>query len=247
MKGLFELKGWMANVTLWGGTFSFAVAVWGVLSGAVRWEWLGLTFVAHLVLALCISMVLHRYLTHRAFEVRPAAQYVLSFMSILPLMLSPLYWAPMHIDHHAFSDTDRDPNVTDKKYLLWRYSNGVGTKPKMGVMRHLMSVRGLMFCHKYTLALAAGLALALALIHPLALLYGYMAPLGIAAWGQGLHQVFAHKDGQPVDRPWLEVLWSTGGEWMHKYHHDKPSAAAYGGLDISYWVIKLIAVPGSIR
>ena len=41
----------------------------------------------------------------------------------------------------------------------------------------------------------------------------------IAHWMSKIVIIMVHKDGEPIDVPWLSLI--TWGEEMHKHHHEK--------------------------
>lgn len=59
------------------------------------------------------SFFLHRYATHRQFAMSKAAEricYLLTWFAQGPSFLVPKGYAGLHAEHHAFSDTPRDPH-----------------------------------------------------------------------------------------------------------------------------------------
>src|SRR5215510_644217 len=56
----------------------------------------------------------HRYASHRMFSLTPRAErvfHVLAFLVQGPSYLSPRAYAILHREHHAYSDTERDPHA----------------------------------------------------------------------------------------------------------------------------------------
>jgi fatty-acid desaturase len=84
------------------------------------------------------------------------------------------------------------------------------------------------------------------LISPKALLFLYFVPLGSAHLVGAIHQVTSHRGGFPRNLPWLELVLPTGGEWLHKNHHDKPWTMSFKSknwqLDPGALFIKIIKV-----
>ena len=59
------------------------------------------------------SFFLHRYAAHRMYTMSPRTERVLHLLTYLvqgPSYLSPRGYAILHRQHHAFSDTERDPH-----------------------------------------------------------------------------------------------------------------------------------------
>jgi stearoyl-CoA desaturase (delta-9 desaturase) len=71
-------------------------------------------FVAHWCLSVFMqTFFLHRYGAHRMFTMSPRAERVFHFLTFLfqgSSYLNPRGYALLHREHHAFSDTDRDPH-----------------------------------------------------------------------------------------------------------------------------------------
>ena len=73
-----------------------------------------LFFVAHWVLSIFVqTFFLHRYGAHRMFTMSPRTERVFHFLTWLfqgSSYLNPRAYAIMHREHHAFSDTEKDPH-----------------------------------------------------------------------------------------------------------------------------------------
>src|SRR5207245_2470694 len=56
----------------------------------------------------------HRYASHRMFTMAPRTErtfHMLTYLAQGPSYLSPRAYATLHREHHAFSDTERDPHA----------------------------------------------------------------------------------------------------------------------------------------
>src|SRR5438045_9334353 len=80
-------------------------------------------FVTHWLLSVFFqSLFLHRYAAHRMYTVGPRTERVLHLLTYLiqgPSYLSPRGYAILHREHHAFSDTERDPHSP------WNFRNAL--------------------------------------------------------------------------------------------------------------------------
>src|SRR5215468_7362541 len=59
------------------------------------------------------SFFQHRYAAHRMFEMTPRMErffHLLTYLAQGPSYLSPRGYAILHREHHAFSDSERDPH-----------------------------------------------------------------------------------------------------------------------------------------
>ena len=72
-------------------------------------------FVGHWLLSVLFqSMFQHRYAAHRMYDMGPRAEKVMHFLCWAvqgSSYLSPRGYAILHREHHAFSDTERDPHA----------------------------------------------------------------------------------------------------------------------------------------
>jgi stearoyl-CoA desaturase (delta-9 desaturase) len=92
-------------------------------------------FAAHWSLSVLMqSMFQHRYAAHRMYTASPRIERVLHFLTWLiqgSSYLDPRGYAILHREHHAFSDTERDPHTPwfykNAAAMMWntkkRYSN----------------------------------------------------------------------------------------------------------------------------
>lgn len=79
-----------------------------------------LAWVMHQVRFFGISVVLHRYFSHRAFRTSRIFQFVLALVGSLTLIRGPIRFAAAHRYHHRHSDTERD--LHSPRYgFLWSY------------------------------------------------------------------------------------------------------------------------------
>lgn len=87
-----------------------------------------LLFASQWVLAAFVqSSFHHRYASHRMFTMGPIAErvfHVFAFLSQGASYLSPRAYAVLHREHHAFSDTERDPHspryAGNVVRMMWR-------------------------------------------------------------------------------------------------------------------------------
>ena len=66
-------------------------------------------------------MLLHRFFSHRAFEVHRVTQFALAWISCLAYQQGPLWWASKHRRHHRTCDTKDDPHSWSQRgfYYAW--------------------------------------------------------------------------------------------------------------------------------
>jgi len=86
-----------------------------------------LFFIGHWFLSLFFqTFFLHRYASHKVFSMSPFWEktfYIFTYLFQGSSFLNPFAYATMHRDHHAYSDTEKDPHsphfFTDVFKMTW--------------------------------------------------------------------------------------------------------------------------------
>ncbi|MFC0080569.1 fatty acid desaturase [Aciditerrimonas ferrireducens] len=223
--------------------------VWGaVLIG------LALSQVAFMV----TTVFLHRALSHRALQLRPAARMVFRVLTWVLTGIRPRQWVAVHRLHHAYTDTPRDPHspiVLGTARVLFAnaalYRRAAKDPATARYARDLPQDRWdrVFFDHA-----VVGLGLG---IGALVLLLGWQAALiaaGVHAvtylLGGGAINAIGHRYGkrpQPnlaTNNQWL--AWLVAGEGLHNNHHARPTAAKLklrpGEVDPGWWCIRALVL-----
>ena len=79
-----------------------------------------LALVMHHVRFFGISVVLHRYFSHKAFRTSRTFQFILALVGSLTLIRGPIRFAAAHRYHHRHSDTPQDLH-SPRHGFLWSY------------------------------------------------------------------------------------------------------------------------------
>lgn len=193
-----------------------------------------------------ISIGYHRYFTHRSFKASSIVEVIFLTFGLICGGRSALTWAAVHRMHHAKSDTENDPHspvyVGKWKVITSRWN--VQKIPRKYVTDLLKNPR-VRFFHKHRIGLHLLYSVLVLLIGGISAWLVLVAIPFVLAWlGFGLLNWLAHKDGEPVDVPIMNLI--APGEGWHKYHHDHPMAYRLHRYDIAGWVIeKLIVKPKS--
>lgn len=192
----------------------------------------------YLVFSLAVSVGLHRYFAHGAFQCSRFWHWLFAGLSVMLLQGSALGWAAAHATHHAHSDTPRDVHYSRWDYLVWKRYRSV---PMVGWrLRKLSADPALRLTHRYGLLLWLA-AVALLACWPAVLLWAYLVPLGLVHLVGGLHQVISHSGGAPRNLSWLEYLLPACGEWNHANHHARQrhpdTRTKWWHLDVGYLFI----------
>ena len=217
---------------------SFVLGLWVVATdGASAW-WLLTTFIVYMAMQLSITVGCHRLFTHRTFKCHKAWHWVFSVFTTISCQASAVSWVHVHYTHHKYSDTDKDPHITNWSFLFWKrcapvpgaYSKVVAGLVKDPVHRLL---------HNYAMLFVLGVGLAIYVVSPFLLLFGLMMPIGYYFLTCGLHQILSHSNNQPKNLPWMELAFPMG-EWIHADHHKDSSQWDFGPYDIGSYLIRRI-------
>lgn len=211
-------------------------------------EWLIPVVVYFFTGCLGVTMTFHRFLTHRSFDMARPWEWLFSIFGSLGCTGSPLGWKAVHVDHHRYADTDRDPHSPihgKRKVLLGSYQ----VEFNKWSVRDLVNDRFHLFLHNYYHLILLAWATLLAAISLDALVLGFIAPAAIQIWVSNLSNYYNHSRGYQNfatnDRSgnvwWLALL--AWGEGWHNPHHRFPWCAKFGvywwEIDITYWMIRL--------
>lgn len=173
-----------------------------------------------------ISMMLHRYYTHKSFELHPFIKWLLTSFAVLASRGSVLGWVYVHRIHHATSDTEKDPHSPHSKdFKFLGFKPTINTKnKKLVIVRDLISPIHLKIDQYYMLIILVFLIL-LGLIDYNLVLYVWALPVFFVGLSQLSFNYFAHMHGyrnfNTKDRSTNNIyLWPLilGDAW-HNNHH----------------------------
>lgn len=220
------------------GFAGMLVAGWALFTGAVSMLWLLPLVASTFMILMGITVGMHRLFCHQAFQTSRFWHWVLGYLGTIAIYGTTVQWPSMHMTHHEFADTERDPHYTGWRYLFWKKNRP--TTFNRRVLARLWRDPMHRFFHQYYALVVGATVLGLWAISPWALVFCYLAPLGWLHLVGSFHQVYAHSKGGARDLPWMEVLLFTGGEWLHGKHHDWPKKPRFGFPDAGYGFIRLI-------
>jgi len=217
---------------------SLLFGLWMVMTGSVSAWWLLATFIVYMAMQLSVTVGCHRLFTHRTFECHKAWHWIFSVCATLSCQASAVSWVHVHYTHHKYSDTDQDPHITHWSFLFFKRYIGLSGKYSKVVV-NLAKDPVHKFLHEYAMLFILSVACVLALINPLLLLFGLIAPMGYYFITCGLHQIFSHRSKEPRNLPWMELAFPMG-EWVHADHHVDSSRWDFGAYDIGSYLIRWI-------
>lgn len=253
---MVSLKQYFYRVIVPQQILALAAVVYLIISR--EWIWLIPAFISwFLMYVVGESIILHRYYSHKAFEMDARLAKVLSLFGTLGGFGSPLGFRALHVAHHAYSDTDKDPHSPHQSlwngYLGW-YTKPLQMTPAMMLSgRHLMKDAFYPWTEKHKVKIWWTAAAVLAVIDWK--LCAFVMGLGGAL---GLHitcigNSFGHRYGSrrfdtkdDSHNLWLASwLILAGGSVLQNNHHAHPTryhnSHAWYEIDVGKWIIPLLA------
>jgi stearoyl-CoA desaturase (delta-9 desaturase) len=178
-------------------------------------------------------MMLHRYYSHRSFEFKhDSVRKFFTLLSILAGRGSPIGWVYVHRQHHAYSDTDKDPHSPKilgyYKLFRSRHREQVESeKMKIFLVKDLMNSEQL-FIHKYYILFLLGFGLLVGACSIQVLYFVWILPLFFVHMSQLHFNYFGHMFGYRTyqtkddsrNNKWLFPF--VLGEAWHNNHHANP-------------------------
>ncbi|WP_196139935.1 acyl-CoA desaturase [Aliikangiella sp. G2MR2-5] len=242
----------------------------------VGFSWIALAACAllYFIRMFAITAFYHRYFSHKSFKTSRFFQFVFAFIGAMSAQRGPLWWASHHRVHHACSDSPEDPHSPKHKGSLWSHMLWFLTNENFATREEKISdfsrYPELRWLDRFEIVAPAFLILMLFLTGEyLANSYQGSSTSGLqmVVWGFCISTVIlyhatytinslAHRFGkrrfQTKDDSrnnfWLALL--TLGEGWHNNHHYYATCARQGfawyEIDISYYILKLLAVFGIV-
>jgi len=227
---------------------------------ASGWEWLASFGVYFLTMTFGISMLNHRYLSHRSIDFRSRIlKLACLFLSTVALQGSSLAWVAMHREHHAHSDTDKDPH-SPKNIGFWGsyFLSMMHTPNVKRFGLDLLRDKDVLFFHKnyWTINIVWSVLLAVCL-GPMWVLVLHWIPAMWQWHGSSIVNALAHTsmhvpkiigyrnfdtNENSKNLPLFAIF--TFGEGWHNNHHEKPYSYNFQHrwfeIDIIAIVIRLL-------
>lgn len=238
MKQIFKINVWNSSLTCLASQVATVYAFYLVAFESVHAMWLLLTFVVYMTVQLSVSVGLHRYYTHRAFDCSKFWQYFFALVGTLSFHASPIAFVHAHNAHHKYADTDRDSHVVGWQFFFirrYRVPEGMNSRALIRLARDPFQV----FLLEYGALLCLLLCVLLFIVSPTLALFGYVIPVALYFFFTAVHQTVSHTSNGARDMQWLELIMPTC-EWRHAYHHEHPTRWDWGVFDLGSHFIRLI-------
>lgn len=194
-----------------------------------------------------VSMMLHRYYSHKSFELHPVIKWIFTVFAVLAGRGSPLGWVYIHRIHHATSDTEKDPH--SPHYDTFKF---VGFKPVYDdtkkinyfIVKELLTPAQIRIDKYYMLLILLFIA-TLAVIDYNLVIYAWALPVFAVSVSQVCFNYFCHMHGyrnfDTKDRSTNNVfMWPfiLGDAW-HNNHHAR---AGQLSAKLKWWEFDPVAV-----
>jgi len=202
-----------------------------------------------------ISLTLHRYYTHKAFEFKyDWLRRICTLIAILSSRGSPIGWVHTHRIHHAKTDTPEDPHspktIGFKMFGFFNHLKGREKKMSVFLVKDLMNKEQL-FITNYYVAIILTFLLAIALIDVQLVYFVYILPVFLIHFSQVCFNYFGHSSGyrnfETKEHSTNNfMLWPfiLGDAW-HNNHHANPSKL---NTRVKWWeidpIVFLVGVVG---
>jgi len=174
-----------------------------------------------------VSMMLHRYYTHKSFKLNPVLKWLLTIPAILAGRGSPLGWVYIHRMHHATSDTEKDPHSPHNysfKFFGFKPIYDSTKKINYFIVKELLTPAQIKI-DKYYMLLILSFIIILVLINPNLVFYLWAIPVFIVSVTQIAFNYLCHMHGYrnfvTADKSTNNVfMWPfiLGDAW-HNNHH----------------------------
>ena len=221
-----------------------------------------------------ITAFYHRYFSHRTFKTSRFMQFIFAVWGNTSMQRGPLWWASHHRHHHAYSDEPPDVHSPKMRGFLWSHIGWITSAQNYGTdysrVKDFQKHKDIMWINRHDLVVPVLYGVALAIT---GYLLGKFAPsLGtngwqLFVWGffvstvallhgtffiNSLAHVFGRRRFKTTDtsRNSFILALITLGEGWHNNHHRFQHSARQGfywwEIDISYYILRTLAVFGLV-
>jgi len=177
-----------------------------------------------------VSITLHRYYSHKNFEFKSnILKWLFTFVAVLTGRGSPLGWVYVHREHHAYSDTDKDPHpphILGFKLFGFKHIENHSGQLKVFLIKDLMTKEQL-FINKWYFAIIFSWLLLLSSVDISLVYFSWVLPVMLVQISQNSFNYFCHKHGyrnfetRDVSTNnmymWPFIL---GDAWHNNHHHN---------------------------
>lgn len=201
-----------------------------------------------------IWMTLHRYYSHKSFELNLMFKWIFSTIALLAGRGSILGWVYLHRLHHAYSDQEKDPHSPHNLgYKLFGFGHMKKQEGEMKIflVKELMTPEQL-FIHKWYMLLLLPILIVFALIDLQLFYWAWLVPAMLIQLSTNNFNYFGHTTGyrnyETKDQSRNNaLLWPIilGEAWHNNHHADAKNYSTkhkFWEIDPLTWIIKVICI-----
>ncbi len=216
----------------------------------------------------------HRYFSHRAFRTSRPVQFVFALIGASSVQRGPLWWAAHHRQHHAHSDTAKDPhsprNGFWRSHAVW-FLTPAGFRTNEARIRDLLKFPELRWLDRFDTVVPLVLAIALYILGaalerwapgletngPQLLVWGFFVSTVVLFHATVTINSLAHRWGsrrfatRDDSRNNLFLALLTFGEGWHNNHHFFPGSARQGfrwwEIDLTWYALRAMQALGLVH
>jgi stearoyl-CoA desaturase (delta-9 desaturase) len=246
----------------------------GVIWTGWSWTAVGVAVALYFLRMFAVTGFYHRYFCHRAYRTSRTGQFIFGLIGLTAVQRGPLWWASVHRHHHAHSDEEPDAHSPHSKGFLWSHIGWLTSSRNFPtdyrLVRDLVKYPELVFLNRFDLigplllvAVLAILGFALQTFAPglgtgpwQLIVWGFFISTTVLFHATCTVNSFAHiigrkrfETGDESRNSLLLALITLGEGWHNNHHHFQASARQgfyWWEIDISYYVIRLLALTGIV-
>jgi stearoyl-CoA desaturase (delta-9 desaturase) len=199
-----------------------------------------------------IWLTLHRYYSHKSFELNPVLKWFFSMIALLAGRGSILGWVYLHRLHHAYSDEEKDPHSPHNLgYKLFGFGHMKKQEGEMKIflVKELMTPEQL-FIHKWYMLLLLPIVITVGIIDLEFLYWAWIVPATLIQLSTNNFNYFGHTSGyrnyetkdQSRNNAWLWPI-ILGEAWHNNHHGDAKNYSTknkFWEIDPLSWLIELV-------
>lgn len=215
-------------------------------------EWAASFFVYFLTGCLGVSIVLHRYYSHKTFEFKnDFLRKIFLLFSCWGLIGDPISWVNNHRQHHRLTDKEGDPHSPHVHgFIKVQWFSMFYSYDKLKYVNEMIRDKFVLFISKHYYTFHFSLILLMSVINIELLLVIYLVPACIL-WNAGslvntVGHLYGNRPHKNRDNSVNNIIlgYLVWGEGWHNNHHNNPKSYKFGNekwqLDISYHIINMI-------
>lgn len=210
-----------------------------------EWYWWLATLVFYF-LYLCIgnNVGMHRFYSHRYFEMSKPIEYFVTWCAAMCCVGSPISYVAVHNIHHKHNDTTQDPHGRFRSWasVLFCFHRHIYPKDIL-LSKNLSNImREYHLLHDYYWPIVFANALVMYLISWKVLLFCWLIPASLSLWAVALVLLLQHDQHGPSNT--RSYMWFGWGETWHGNHHVDAGLKDHSlgqGRDWTYELCKILS------